>query len=378
MAFKIDNLDKKTKETTKEGFNVDTLLKKEITFFGSSFSSKLKEDFYTELNILLKAGIALREALELLKKAQKKKHNEEMLTAIVADIMVGNSFSKALKKHKSFSEYEYYSLKIGEETGTLAKICEQLGGFFERKNEQKRNLVSALTYPIIILSTAVLVVVFMLQFVVPMFQDIFAQQKVELPVITKIIIDFSEFIKNYNGLLLLLIISLFLVNVFLKKNMKYKRLKDSIVLKTPYVGSFVKAVYLSQFTQAVTLLTSSKVPVVNSIQLVKKMISFYPIQEALAEVEQQLLKGDSLSDSLAMHKLFDDKMIAMVKVAEETNQTEFIFERLNTQYNTQVSQQSKTLSTIMEPLIIIFVGFFVGVILVAMYLPMFKLSSVLG
>jgi len=378
MAFKIDNIDKKATNKTKEGFNVDTLLKKEITFFGSSFSSKLKEGFYTELNILLKARIALREALELLKKAQKKKHNEEMLTTIVADIVAGNSFSEAIKKHKSFTEYEYYSLKIGEETGTLARVCEQLGGFFERKNEQKRNLVSALTYPIIILSTAVLVVVFMLQFVVPMFQDIFSQQKVELPLITKVIIDFSEFIKNYNGLLLLLIISLFFVNLFLKKNRKYKRLKDSIVLKIPYVGNFVKAVYLSQFTQAVTLLTSAKVPVVNSIQLVKKMISFHPIQEALAHVEQQLLKGDSLSDSLAKHKLFDDKMIAMVKVAEETNQTEFIFERLNTQYNTQVSQQSKTLSTIMEPLIIVFVGFFVGVILVAMYLPMFKLSSVLG
>jgi len=378
MAFKIENIDKKATNKTKDSFDIDSLLKKEITFLGSSFSSKLKEDFYTELSILLKAGIALREALELLKKAQRKKNNEEILTSVVTDLVSGNSFSEALKKHKSFTEYEYYSLKIGEETGTLARVCEQLGGFFGRKNEQRRNLVSALTYPIIILSTAVLVVVFMLQFVVPMFQDIFTQQKVELPAITKVIIDFSEFIKNYNGLLLLLIISLFLANLFLKNNSKYKRVKDSMLLKIPYVGKFVKAVYLSQFTQAVTLLTSSKVPVVNSIQLVKQMISFYPIQEALASVEQQLLKGDSLSDSLAKHKLFDDKMIAMVKVAEETNQTEFIFERLNTQYNTQVSQQSKTLSTVMEPLIIVFVGFFVGVILVAMYLPMFKLSSVLG
>ena len=378
MAFKIDNINKKATNKTKERFDIDSLLKKEITFLGSSFSSKLKEDYYTELNILLKAGIALREALELLKKAQKKKNNEEMLTTIVADLVAGNSFSDAIKKHKSFTEYEYYSLKIGEETGTLAKVCEQLGAFFGRKNEQRRNLTSALTYPIIILSTAVLVVVFMLQFVVPMFQDIFTQQKVELPAITKIIIDFSEFIKNYNGLLVLLLISFFFTNLFLKENRKYKRIKDTLVLKIPYVGKFVKAVYLSQFTQAVTLLTSSKVPVVNSIQLVKQMISFYPIQVALASVEEQLLKGDSLSESLAKHKLFDDKMIAMVKVAEETNQTEFIFERLNTQYNTQVSQQSKTLSTVMEPLIIVFVGFFVGVILVAMYLPMFKLSSVLG
>jgi len=378
MAFKIDNIANKATNKTKKRFDVDGLLKKEITFLGSNFSNVLKEDFYTELSVLLKAGIALRGSLELLKKSQKKEHNKMMLETIISSIVVGSSFSEALKKHKSFTEYEYYSVKIGEETGTLVKVCEQLGGFFGRKNEQRRNLIGALTYPIIILSTAMLVVVFMLQFVVPMFQDIFIQQKVELPAITKIVIDFSEFIKKYKGLLVLLFIGLFSMHVFLKKNSSYKRVKDSLLLKLPYIGKFVKAVYLSQFTQAVTLLTSSKIPLVHSIQLVKKMMPFYPIQIALSSVEEQLLRGDSLSESLAKHKLFDDKMIAMVKVAEETNQTEFIFERLNAQYNSQVSQQSKTLTTVMEPLIIVFVGFFVGIILVAMYLPMFKLSSVLG
>ena len=117
---------------------------------------------------------------------------------------------------------------------------------------------------------------------------------------------------------------------------------------------------------------------VNSIQLVKQMIDFYPLQHALETVEQHILKGASLSKSLSEHKLFDDKMIALVKVAEETNQTEFIFDRLNMQYNTQVQQQSKMLSTIMEPIIILVVGVLVGVILIAMYLPMFKLSSALG
>lgn len=126
------------------------------------------------------------------------------------------------------------------------------------------------------------------------------------------------------------------------------------------------------------LLTASKVPVVNSIQLVKQMINFYPIKTALETVEQHILKGESLSKSLSQHKLFDDKMIALVKVAEETNQTEFIFERLNLQYSTQVQQQSKMLSTIMEPIIILVVGVLVGVVLITMYLPMFKLSSVLG
>jgi type II secretory pathway component PulF len=189
----------------------------------------------------------------------------------------------------------------------------------------------------------------MLNFVVPMFQDIFKQQNVELPGITKFIINLSTFIKNYGWLLLLLLMAIIASRVILNKKDWYKRAKDNLILKIPFIGNFVKTVYLSQFTQAVALLTASKVPVVNSIGLVKQMINFYPLQQALESVEGQILKGSSLSKSLSYHKLFDDKMIALVKVAEETNQTEFIFDRLNMQYNAQVQQQSKLLSTIMEP-----------------------------
>ena len=155
-------------------------------------------------------------------------------------------------------------------------------------------------------------------------------------------------------------------------------LLTAIASKIPFVGTFIKTVYLSQFTQAIALLTASKVPIVNSIKLVKQMIDFYPLNIALENVEQQLLRGDTLSHSLEKHKLFDAKMIALVKVAEETNQTEYMFERLNMQYNSKVQQRSKLLSTVMEPIIILFVGLFVGFILIAMYLPMFKLSSILG
>ena len=131
--------------------------------------------------------------------------------------MSGRSFSEAIKNEKAFSDYEYYSLKIGEETGTLAEVSSQLGQFFMRKNEQRRNLISALTYPIIVFSTAILVVAFMLQFVVPMFQDIYTLQKVELPAITKFIISASEFVKAYGWIILLLIIALFASKSFLNK-----------------------------------------------------------------------------------------------------------------------------------------------------------------
>ena len=377
MGFQLENIQKEKKRNT-ERSDKTSFLQKEITLFGNSFSNKIKEDFYTELSVLLKAGITLKDSLELIQNALKKKSHQDKLGVISNAIVSGLSLSDAIKTQKEFTDYEYYSLKIGEETGTLTQVTEQLGAFYARKNEQRRNLTSALTYPIIILTTALLVVVFMLQFVVPMFQDIFAQQKVELPAITKVIIYASKFMKSYAWLLLLIVLALIFSRAFFNKKLWFKKFKDRFILKLPFIGDFVRTVYLSQFTQAVSLLTASKVPVVNSIQLVKQMIDFYPLQNALETVEQDILKGHSLSDSLKPHKLFDAKMIALVKVAEETNQNEFIFERLNMQYNTQVQQRSKLLSTIMEPIIIMIVGVLVGVILIAMYLPMFKLSSVLG
>lgn len=377
MGFQLENIQKEKKRNTDRS-DKTSFLQKEITLFGSSFSNKIKEDFYTELSVLLKAGITLKDSLELIQNALKKKSHQDKLGVISNAIVSGLSLSEAIKIHKEFTDYEYYSLKIGEETGTLTQVTEQLGAFYARKNEQRRNLISALTYPIIILTTALLVVIFMLQFVVPMFQDIFAQQKVELPAITKVIIYASEFMKSYAWLMILIVLALIFTRAFFNKKLWYKKFKDCFILKLPFIGDFVRTVYLSQFTQAVSLLTASKVPVVNSIQLVKQMIDFYPLQSALETVEQDILKGHSLSESLKPHKLFDAKMIALVKVAEETNQNEFIFERLNMQYNTQVQQRSKLLSTIMEPIIIMIVGLLVGVILIAMYLPMFKLSSVFG
>lgn len=377
MAFQLENIKRQDLSVKDKSASV-SILDKEVIVFKKPFSNKIKEDFYTELSVLLHAGINLKQALELIKNSQKNKKTVTVLQTVLDNIVAGRSLSESIKAQKGFSSYEYYSLKIGEETGTLAKIAKQLGEFYSRKNEQRKHLINAITYPCIILSTAILVVIFMLQFVVPMFEDIFRQQNVELPGITVFVVNISGFIKEYSWLILVFVLALVISRAVLNQKKWYKKTKDLIITKIPFIGSFVETVYLSQFTQAITLLAASKVPIVNSISLVKQMIDFYPLTNALEKVEQQLLKGDTLSKSLSEHKLFDAKMIALVKVAEETNQTEYMFERLNMQYNSKVQQRSKLLSTVMEPIIILFVGLFVGFILIAMYLPMFKLSSILG
>src|SRR5690606_26299462 len=228
---------------------------------GKTFSNKAKEDFYTEVSLLLKAGITLKEALELLQKAQKKQKEKELMEVLNKAIVSGRSFSEAMQLSQQFTNYEYFSVKIGEETGTLAQVCGQLAGFFASKNEQRRILVSAMTYPIIILVTATLVLVFMLHYVVPMFQDIFRQQIVELPGITKFIIKVSNFTDTYGLFILFLLIGLILLRSLFNKQDWFRKIRDKLVLKLPFIGNFVKTVYLSQFTQAAALLTASKIPV---------------------------------------------------------------------------------------------------------------------
>lgn len=377
MAFKLDNIATQTPKR-EMGSEIEKLLKTEITLFGSRFSSKKKYEFYNELGVLLQAGITIRDALQLIKENQKKVKDKLIFETILNTVVNGKPLSGAIQETNYFTEYEYYSIKIGEETGTLAKVCSRLGVFFERKTEQKRIIISALTYPSIVLSTAVLVVIFMLSYVVPMFQDIFRQNKIELPFLTRVIIAFSDAIKHYGWLFFVLCIVIVVLIKVLNKNYRFKAFVHQLILKTPVFGTFITKIYLAQFTQAISLLTSSKVPILNSIQMVKNMIDFIPLQQSLQKVENSILKGNSLSQSLSGNAMFDDRIISLVKVAEETNQTEFVFNQLNEQYNNEVVRQSKIVATVIEPLIIIIVGIIVGVLLVALYLPMFKLSSVIG
>lgn len=377
MAFKLDNTQTKNQKKSKP-FDIDSILKKEISLFGNSFSNKKKEAFYIELSVLLDAGLTLKDGLSLTIEEQKKETDKNLISSILNQLIEGKSFSDAIKKHKEFSEYEYYSLKIGEETGTLQKITSELGMFYKRKNEQRRTITSALSYPVVVLFTAFLAVFFMLKFVVPMFADIFKQNKVELPWITKVILTLSETFERYYMVTILAIFVLFILVLVNKKKKWYKKMTSLIVIKIPFVGEFVRKVRIAQFTQAITLLTSAKIPLLNGIQLTKKMVNFYPLQKALANVEKDILIGKTLSQSMKPHKVFDSKMITLIKVAEETNQNETIFQRLTDQYNQEIDYKSKMISSTIEPFIILFLGGIVAIILIAMYLPMFKLSTVIG
>jgi type IV pilus assembly protein PilC len=376
MGFKIENI--KLDREHVQSDEIQKLLKKDINFFRARFGAKKKEAFYTELAVLLGAGINLKNALLLIDEEKSGKQGSSIISSLVDSLVMGKSFSEALKDHNQFTEYEYTSVKIGEETGTLIKVASELGLFYQRRNEQRKNIMNAMSYPIIVMATALISVLFMLRYVVPMFAEIFKHNNVKLPFLTEIIISASIAIEKYFVWFLLAVVILYFIIHKLKELQEYRRISSMILLKIPFFGELIRKMYLAQFTQALALLSSAKIPILQSIQLTKMMIDFYPLKQALEGIETMILNGKSFSDSAAPFSLFDRKMVSLLKVAEETNKSEFVFERLANQYNNDVQYQSKMLSTILEPIIILVLGALVAIILVAMYLPMFKLSTVIG
>jgi len=379
MAFQLDEFSrKKPSSPLKEAFWT-RIFHKEITSVGRpSFSNKQKEAFYLELAVLLRAGLTLKNALVLLAETQKKQRAKTLVEGLVKSLIQGNSFSEALNRHAAFSAYEFHSLQMGEATGSIEKVASQLGAFYQRKHRQRRSILQALSYPAIVLVTAFFAVVFMLQFVVPMFAGIFEQQKIELPWLTRVVMGLSTTLQEYYPFILAGIAILFIGGRSVVNKNWYQRSFGYFLLHVPYVGEFVRKINIARFVQALSLLTGAKVSLLKSLQLSQKMIDFHPLKEALSAVEKEFIQGRQLSEILAEYPLFDQKMIALLKVAEQSNQSQAVFEMLSQQYAEDIHYQSNLLGKLMEPLIIIVLGAVVGLILVAMYLPMFSLSTTIG
>lgn len=353
-------------------------LNKDIKFFGSSFSDKKKERFYSELSILFTSGIDIRSAIELIEEEQAKEKDKILFSNIKESIVSGASLSNAVEKTGMFSAYEFYSIQIGEESGRLIEILQELSVFFAKKIQQKRQLTSALSYPAIVFLTSFGAIFFMMKFVVPMFADVFKRFKGELPYFTKLIIRLSDAFSNYSFYFFIILTLLIVFLYSQRQTIWFRKSSANILLRTPIINSMIRKIYLARFCQSMNLLISAKTPLVSAIELVKKMIGFFPIEISLEIIQQDIMKGLPLHTSLAKFKIYNKRMISLIKVAEEVNQLDTMFGKLAKQYSDEVEHQTSILGSLIEPLMIILLGFIVGAILVAMYLPLFQMSSAVG
>ncbi len=339
-----------------------------------AFGIKAKESFYHELAVLLQAGVVLKSALDLLVEGERGR-KRLIIEEIRNQIVEGVSFSHALKQEAAFTAYDYVSIQIGEETGDLTTIMTNLSDYYKKILRQRRLINSALAYPVIVVIIACIAIWFMLNFIVPMFSDIFSRSGGTLPPLTKSIISVSSFFKSYGGTVFILAFG-FSISIYTQRNKKWFRSQSTqLVLKIPLLGEMIRKSQLARFCHSMALLSTAKVPLVNALSLSRKMTSFFPLKNALDEVEQMVITGATLQYSLSQHPIFDKKMISLLKVGEEVNELATFFQKIAEQYQEEVDHQSKMLSSLLEPFIIVFLGFFVGIILIAMYLPLFQLGS---
>lgn len=373
--YKKANKKRDPRQDVVTSFDLIKFLNTDISFGTRQISDKKKEEFYLEFSTLLLSGIDIRTAFDLILVDQKKGKRISIFETIKNDVILGSSLSKAIEDSSKFSTYEVQSIKIGEETGKLAEILRELAIYYKSKIAQRRKIISALTYPIIVMCTSFGAVFFMLKFVVPMFADIFNRFGGELPWITAQILLLSNFIDKTFVYFSIVFIGIVAFLYSKRRTRWFRKWSAYIILRIPVVKDIVRKIHLARFASTMRLLISTNTPLLQSIQLIRQMSDFFPIHESLKSIEESVLHGQSLHASLNKFPFYPKKMIQLVKVGEEVNKLDFFFEKIAQQYTDEVEYQTSTLSTLLEPLIIIFLGLIVGLILIAMYLPMFQMSN---
>ncbi len=360
-----------------DGNRFNTILNTEISFFEKKFGPKEKEAFYSELGLLLSTGVDIKTAFEIIEEDIPNKKHKLLLEQIKNDIISGKRIYESISVHeKIFSKYEAQSIKIGEETGKLSDVLKELGAFYESTIKLKRQIVGVLTYPVVVISMAILIVYFMLSFVVPIFSDIFTQTGNELPAITQFLIKLSNKSGTIFGVLFSVILIFVVIHKTQNKKEWYRKYTSALFLKVPVFNKLIQKIYLARFCQSMKLLSGAKVMINDALDLVRNMIEYYPMEKALEQAKLEVVKeGKLLNESLAKHTIFPKKLIALIKLSEEVNAPEIIFEKLHKQYSAEIEHQQAVVGKLIEPVFIILLGLFVGFILVAMYLPMFEMSS---
>jgi type IV pilus assembly protein PilC len=319
----------------------------------------------------------MQRALQIIIDDQKNIKVKSSLEQVLKDIINGLTLAKSLEKSTHFSPFEFQNIKIGEETSKLKLVLAHLTLFFKNKIKLRRQIISLITYPLFVIFITIGVLFFMLNSVVPMFEDVFKQFGQELPALTQKIIWVSNHFHYFIVLFLVIITSISIMIISQKKQQWFRDYSSAIFLKIPIFGNLITKIYLTRLCQSMTLLLNTKTPLLNSLDLVEKMISYYPIEIAIKHIKKGIMNGENLHSNLDKHPIFPKKFISLIKIAEETNQLEKSFERISIQYQEEIEHNTKVIGTIIEPLIIVLIGLIVGVIMVSLYLPMFNLSNVI-
>ena len=346
---------------------------------GGSINNKDVVIFSRQLSTLVSSGVPIVQGLTILSEQAEAPNFKLVLTSLKTDIESGLSIADGMKKHpNAFTELYVAMIRAGEVGGILDTILERLSAYLEANEALKGKVKSALMSPVVVFSAAGLITIFLIVFVIPIFADIFAGFGAKLPFITQVLIDLSNFMRKY--LVFLVPPGALGVWLFKKwmKTPKGARKVDEIALKLPVFGILLKKVAVAKFSRTLGTLIKSGVPILQGLETVAQTAGNKVIEEAINNSRDSIKEGGRISDPLKKSGIFPAMVIQMISVGEETGSLDNMLTKIADFYDTEVDTAVKGLTSMLEPLIMIFLGTVIGTIVIAMFMPMFALGDMVG
>jgi len=346
---------------------------------GAKVDTKDLVVFTRQFATMIDSGLPLVQCLDILASQQLNKSFKAALYSIKEAVESGSTFADALAKHPRIFDQLYVNLiAAGEVGGILDTILNRLAAYIEKALKLKKQVKGAMVYPATIISIAVVVIGVILVFVIPTFAKMFADFGGTLPMPTLVVISISNFLQKY----ILVIIAVFYgIKVVIGKYYATpagRRLMDRLFLKLPVVGVLIRKVSVAKFTRTLGTMISSGVPIMDGLEIVAKTAGNKIVEEAIYKVRQAISEGKTMAEPLAESGVFPPMVVQMIAVGEATGAMDSMLNKVADFYDDEVDDAVGNLTAMMEPLLMLFLGVTVGGLVVAMYLPIFKLAGAVG
>lgn len=345
--------------------------------FGTGVKKENITVFSRQLSTLLKAGLPLLRALEVIGRQEKNPYFKAVVEQLADNVRTGNKFSDGLSQHPKIFDKLYVNMaKAGEAGGVFDVVLDRLSTFQEKALKTTNKVKSAMVYPIVIMGVAVAIVAILMIFVVPQFQKIFTDMlkgNARMPALTQMIIDISDFMKENYILTGLIIVGVILfVKIFFKTKIGI-RVWDTAALKLPKIGDLVMKSTVARFTRTFGTLLASGVPILEALTITRGTIKNSLISDALSRVHDRVRDGENLSTPLDQQNIFPTMVTSMVEVGEETGQLPEMLNRIADNYDDEVDNSVGAITSVIEPIMIVFLAVVVGTIVIALFLPIIQI-----
>lgn len=335
--------------------------------------------FTRQLATMIDAGLPLVQSLEILASQQENKAFKEIIRQIREDVEGGSTFAGALKKHPATFNELYTNLVVaGEEGGILDNILTRLANYIEKAEALKKKVKSALIYPSTIVGVAIIVVMILMIFVIPVFETMFKQAGQSLPLPTLVVLTISKFIKKY---VFIVIPGLLLLLYLMKKYYQTESGRtwvDRLILKVPVFGDLFRKISVARFSRTLGTLVSSGVPILDGLSIVSRTSGNKTIETAILNARASIREGETIAEPLNRSGVFPPMVIQMISVGESTGALDSMLAKIADFYEEEVDIAVGNLTSLLEPFLMIFLGVVIGGVVISMYLPIFQMASAVG